>query len=117
MNTTISRTDLFADTTSRVAFRAAWKILADKRALTPAHMALYALLMGRPVSRAFSPITNPVKLQNGQLPWAAARSAAWTVSRQGLLQPFTDLPGVDIDRLKLAATTATSEQALAESCA
>lgn len=113
--TTISRTDLFEDTASRAAFRAAWKVLSDQRALSSAHMALYALLMGRPVGRAFSPITNSSKINNGQAPWAAAMSAAWAVSRNGLLPPFSDLPGVDIERLKAAAADAMSEQALVAS--
>ena len=57
------------------AFRADFRRLANARKLTAQHMALHAIIMGKPLNRAFSPITNAKKLANGQRPWDGAASA------------------------------------------
>ncbi|MEX3984113.1 hypothetical protein AB4Y45_34735 [Paraburkholderia sp. EG287A] len=57
------------------AFRAAFRRLANARKLTAQHMALHAIIMGKPLNRAFSPITNATKLANGRNPWDGAASA------------------------------------------
>lgn len=49
-----------------LAFRAEWKAAARAKTLTAADMAAYALLRGKDLRQAFTPITNPTKLANGQ---------------------------------------------------
>jgi hypothetical protein len=66
---------------SRYAFRAAFLQLARARKLTAQHMALHAILMGKPLSRTFSPITNATKLANGQKPWLNALAAIHSLAR------------------------------------
>lgn len=66
---------LFRSVDDYRVFRAEWKALAHAKALTAAHMAAYALLTGRSLEAAFSPITNPVKLANGQVARGALQSA------------------------------------------
>ena len=66
---------------SRYAFRAAFRQLARARNLTAQHMALHAILMGKPLNRTFSPITNATKLANGQKPWLNALAAIYSLAR------------------------------------
>lgn len=59
-------------------FIVAFRKLAHARMLTPQHLALRALVLGKPLGRAFSPVTNTVKLANGQEAWREALTAART---------------------------------------
>lgn len=49
----------------RGRIRAVWRIHAAKRNATAAQHAAYALLLGMPLEKAFTPITNAKKLANG----------------------------------------------------
>jgi hypothetical protein len=71
---TVHQDGLLANESLR-AFRAAFRSLARARKLTAQHMALHAIIMGKPLNRTFSPITNATKLANGQNPWDGAASA------------------------------------------
>jgi len=66
---------------SHLAFRAAFRRLARARKLSAQHMALHAIVTGKPLGKAFSPVTNPIKLANGQHAWASALAAIRVVSR------------------------------------
>ncbi|MBK3779828.1 hypothetical protein G3A43_06145 [Paraburkholderia aspalathi] len=68
-------TGLLTTGTSHYAFRAAFRRLAHARKLNAQHMALHAILMGKPLGLAFSPISNTTKLANGQSPWMNALAA------------------------------------------
>lgn len=59
------------------AFRAKWRAYANEKpaSLTAEDMALFAAAMGRPLGKAFSPITNTTKLSHGHRPWAGALEA------------------------------------------
>lgn len=63
------------DSVSRAAFLSNFRSLAQKRALTPAHMALRAVALGQPLNRAFTPVTNRIKLGAGQRPWGGLARA------------------------------------------
>lgn len=57
-----------SDRAARAALSAAWKAYANQRQTTAAQHAIFTLLSGRSLDRAFTPITNPVKLANGMQP-------------------------------------------------
>jgi hypothetical protein len=88
------------------AFRAAFRTLANARKLTPQHMALFALVTGRPLGKAFSPVTNRNKLANGQLPWASACKAMREASNwpDNAAQAVFDAAGLNLDVLKYSTT-------------
>lgn len=77
--TTRTNTGLLATKESNLAFRAAFRKLAREKKLTAELMALYAMVTGKPMGAVFSPITNAVKLANGQDAWLTALHAAWSV--------------------------------------
>jgi hypothetical protein len=66
---------MFASVEDYLVFKHAWKHLAKIGNLTPAHMAVHAILMSRSIDAAFAPITNPVKLANGQAPYQGRNQA------------------------------------------
>jgi hypothetical protein len=70
-------------------------------------MATRALLLGRPLERAFSPITSPVKLANGQRPWGALQDALDTLGRARRDDPglpaYPMLKQEEVARLRAAA--------------
>ncbi len=59
--------------------REAWRAAAKARSLSAESMAAWMILLGKDPRKAFTPITNPVKLANGATAWgsyeAALRSA------------------------------------------
>lgn len=72
-------TTIFASREQYLAFVAAFKALAARRALTPEVLALRALALGKPLGRTFSPVINPVKLANGHDRWLGALQALGAV--------------------------------------
>lgn len=77
----------FATREEYLKFRAAWKVLAQKKELTSTHMLLFNLLLGRDEKKGFTPITNSNKLNcncNGD-PWynfnLIKSSARWKLGR------------------------------------
>ena len=73
---------LLSSADERRRVRAAWKAFVAKprlafesRGPSTRDIAVYSLLMGKPLNRAFSPVTNVVKLANGQRPFGALLSA------------------------------------------
>lgn len=75
MNTITQIPGLLTNPSTRQAFRAEFKALAHRRELNACHMALFALALGKPLGRTFSPITNATKLANGQRAWDGALRA------------------------------------------
>lgn len=70
-----NRSTIFSSREEYLAFVATFKSLAARRALTPEALALRALVLGKPLGRTFSPVTNDTKLANGHARWAGAMSA------------------------------------------
>lgn len=64
-----------ANARQRGQIRAAWRQHAAARQSTAAQHAALALLLGISLDRAFTPITNPVKLANGMSPSAGRDTA------------------------------------------
>lgn len=67
---------LLQDRAQRKALRLAWSRYVhqprpERRGPSARDLAVYCLLLGKPLSRSFSPVTNTVKLDNGQQPWGA----------------------------------------------
>lgn len=64
---------VFSNKEAVQAFRRQWATLArnpdTRKLLTATAHALRASLLGKPLERQFSPVTNPVKLANGMSPW------------------------------------------------
>ena len=60
-----AKTRFFEDKQHYLNFLNAWKKAANKRELTAAHMFFYALVRGRNVYEAFTPVTRKSKLENG----------------------------------------------------
>ncbi|MDO8415249.1 MAG: hypothetical protein Q7S87_03440 [Agitococcus sp.] len=77
MHTTISPAAPFRFSTHEqyTRFIQAWKQLAKDTALTAEHIAFHALVLNKPIARAFSPITNTNKLANGCHAWHSAQCA------------------------------------------
>lgn len=73
--TLANRNTVFASREQYLAFVAAFKAIAARRALTPEIMALHALALGKPLGRTFSPVTNTTKLANGCNRWLGAQQA------------------------------------------
>lgn len=63
------------DRETYLAFRREFRQSAQLKLLPPGLMALRALLLGRPLKKAFSPIRNPRKLANGQAQWGGLERA------------------------------------------
>jgi hypothetical protein len=68
----------FADYESRRRFDRLWSDLCVLP-LTPAMMLVHAIATGRSPARAFTPISNPTKLANGQKPWQSLEAALYTL--------------------------------------
>ncbi len=65
---------LLQDRAQRKALRLAWSRYVhqprtNSRGPSARDLAVYCLLLGKPLSRSFAPVTNTVKLANGQQPW------------------------------------------------
>lgn len=82
------------------------RLMQDKEArkgLNAAHHLLYLILRGKNWHRAFAPVSNPVKLENGGLYNWGARKALFALHSEGnaqkLLAPFADF----LDREALCA--------------
>lgn len=69
---------------------AAWKMHVKTQKPTAAQHLLFNLLRGKPPQHGFTPITNPVKLQNGQHAFQGLRCASnnlsWSFAKAA--QPF-----------------------------
>lgn len=81
----------------------AWKEFVNNGGtVNSSHMMLYNILRSRPYDHGFTPITKPIKLQNGMNKWTGLREAAgrirmaaiWGSGLEALLKPF----GETIDR-------------------
>ena len=101
----------------RREFIAAFKARAHGRALTPALMAARALLLGRPVERGFTPISNPVKLANGRRPFDSLETALALLARphgvRAVTAGFAMLHADELERLREAALAARPTPAAA----
>jgi len=80
-----------------IAICTAWKKFVNEGGtMNGSHMLLYNILRSRPYDKGFTPITKPVKLQNGMNPWTGFRDAAWRIRAaavygsglEALLKPF-----------------------------
>lgn len=90
------------DRALRVALRQDWKRQHDAKALTPAMIAAYALLRGKSIAKAFTPISRPSKLANGHRATGARDDAlasaallhvsAWSPFADRLFDPKTGRP-------------------------
>lgn len=93
---TTNTTTSLLSTVERALLRANWRALLSTDRTQPAEAYLcLALLLGRDPKKAFSPITNPVKLANGQTPWqglALARTYGLWYCRHQLQALFAGLP-------------------------
>jgi hypothetical protein len=91
-----NRFTIFSSREEYQAFVATFKSLAARRELTPEVLALRALVLGKPLGRAFSPVTNETKLANGHARWAGAMSALsllrYSRGRTSLLELAAHLP-------------------------
>lgn len=76
---------LFSCKEERAAFVLKFKALTHAKSLTASHMLLYCLLMGKDAGKAFTPITNSVKLANG-----AKANEALTLAKYALMGMQTD---------------------------
>lgn len=72
------RTSVLDKDTSR-SFAAAWRAQAQLRKHTAGDHLLHALLLGKDPMRAFTPVTNAVKLNNGQAPFGGLQLALNTI--------------------------------------
>lgn len=100
----------FADKEEYLALRATWKALAQAKTLSASDMAAYALLRGKDLRKAFSPITNPNKLANGQAAGQGLDQAYATVRRASQYWPSA-LPSNTPALLKLSVYLADKESA------
>ena len=75
----------------------AWKKFVNEGGtVNGSHMLLYNILRSRPYDKGFTPITKPIKLQNGMNPWTGFKDAAWRIRAaavygsglETLLKPF-----------------------------
>jgi hypothetical protein len=84
---------------TRGKIRAAWRKLAATRSATASQHAALALLLGIPLDKAFTPITNPTKLAHGQSPnQGRDQAVATALSGHGATwAPWIDLlPGAKL---------------------
>lgn len=81
----LSHKGLFSCKEERAAFVLKFKALAHAKSLTAAHILLYCLLMGKDAGKAFTPITNSVKLAHG-----AKANEALTRAKYALMGVQTD---------------------------
>lgn len=72
------RTSVLDKDTSRF-FAATWRAQAQLREQSAGDHLLHALLLGKDPLRAFSPVTNTVKLINGQAPFGGLTHALHTI--------------------------------------
>src|SRR5579871_3775270 len=87
----------YKDADGYAALTAHWScLMRDKerrKSLTAAHHLLYLILHGKNWQKAFTPVTNPVKLRNGGLyNWRARKALLQLHSAahaESLLAPFT----------------------------
>lgn len=77
----------------RGRIKQAWRVHASTRTGTAAQHAARALLLGRPLDRAFTPITNVVKLANGMDPHHGRNQALLQAvsGEASVWQPFAHL--------------------------
>lgn len=93
MNAQIQISPALTDRADRIALRKAWKQIANQRQATAAQHAIFTVLSGRSLDRAFTPITNPVKLANGMTP-SQGREQALAEAMTGSAKawaPFAEL--------------------------
>ncbi len=92
--------------------RQAWKALvrdlaARKSGPSARDLVVYSLLLGRPLAKAFTPVTNTVKLANGQRPYGSLmQTLGWMDGRsngmdlldllRALQAPREDIPAVKL---------------------
>lgn len=109
--TTRTTTGLLTTKESNLAFRAAFRELAHARKLSAQHMALFAIVTGKPLGHAFSPVTNSRKLANGQAAWGGALTAVHCATRYPDPDALTLLAvaGLTKDDVKLAVSGPSSK--------
>jgi len=88
----------FIETKDRyLAICTAWKKFVNEGGtVNGSHMLLYNILRSRPYDKGFTPITKPIKLQNGMNPWTGFKEAAYRIRAaavygsglEALLKPF-----------------------------
>lgn len=117
-NSATRNTSIFASREQHMAFVAAFKALAARRALTPEVLALRALALGKPLGRTFSPVVNAVKLANGHDRWHGALQALGAVPyssyRPELAELVKHLPDGAYKTLSDAAVRVRAPQLEAE---
>jgi hypothetical protein len=75
----------FHDKEDRLRFDRSWSELLASDAeppITAALMLVHALALGRSPAKAFTPISNPVKLANGHKPWQSLEASLSTLRFQ-----------------------------------
>lgn len=85
---------------SRRLFRQSWKAYVARLAVTPwksckgpsaRDMAVYALLLGKPLTKVFSPVSSPLKLASGQRPYWTAWEALQRLDSPARQMPLSQL--------------------------
>jgi hypothetical protein len=88
----------YKDSEGYAAMQANWSCLMrnpeQRKSLTAAHHLLYLILRGKNWQKAFTPMTNAVKIRNGGLSGSGGRRALRqlhsTACMEELLKPFAD---------------------------
>ena len=111
---------ILIEKTARKNFRLAWKAyLRENESQSPTAFLAFCLLLGKPVSKAFSPVVRPSKLANGRTPYDTACNSARTLSYLASLKepvPFLARLGIGPEEQKALheAAKAVTETALLE---
>jgi hypothetical protein len=103
-----TNTSFVLDKDAANTFRAAWRKHSLSGNATASDNLLHAVLLGKDPLRAFTPVTNKVKLANGHARWAGLSNAFYGLRRgavQALLSRITPdivLDAVALNRLEAA---------------
>jgi plasmid stability protein len=92
-------------------FVQAWRELSRTRSLTSKHAALRSIVMGHPLSRSFTPISNQRKLANGCMPWQGALEAVRALRHpRSFPCEFSAILGADnVEKISAVAREVTVE--------
>lgn len=73
--------------------RELWRAAAKAKTITSASMAAWMILRGKDPKKAFTPVSNPVKLANGFTPWGSFEAALFSSGKleRAALHPWEDL--------------------------
>lgn len=88
MTTLITPSFRFSSEKQYQQLRSIWRELSSTNSITSQHIAIYTLLRNKPLLRAFTPISNKIKLTNGAQPWQGCYSALSGLDRGRLPAPF-----------------------------